>query len=182
VVAKRAYPAELFLNRLLPGASEIFDLGPVQYMAGRLVCEIPDDLRVGGRGLTDIQPGIRYIGQRKALINPEFRVSRLLRTMSGEQKYLSPRKDGETSFFVSEALCERYAWMEMRQFEGVDGAECMRTLGFFAENDELTRCGDMFEAHYPGRAVFYPGGHLPSFPEVKRSIAPILLDWLATDR
>ena len=117
-------------------------------------------------------------GQRKALINPDFRISRFLRTMIGEVGYLSPRRDGQTSLLLSEAMCDRYAELEAEQFAGIDPAEQALTLGFFAQNDELTRCGDIFEEHYPGRGISYPGGHLPTFPEVKRSIAPVLQEWL----
>ena len=33
-------------------------------------------------------------GYRKILVNPDFHISRLLRTMIGEREYLSPRRDG----------------------------------------------------------------------------------------
>lgn len=117
-------------------------------------------------------------GQRKALINPDFRISRFLRTMIGEVGYLSPRRDGQTSLLLTEAMCDRYAELESAQFAGIDETERALTLGFFAQNDELARCGDIFAEHYPGRGIAYPGGHLPTFPEVKRSIAPVLQEWL----
>ena len=116
-------------------------------------------------------------GVRKALINPDFTVSRLLQEMTGEVKYLSPRKDGALSFTVSPELCRRYEEMETLQFDGIGPAEQERTLAFFAEEDELVRCQPLFEAHYPGRSISYPGGHLPTFPEIKKSILPHLLSF-----
>ena len=113
-------------------------------------------------------------GQRKALINPDFQISRMLRTMKGEVKYLSPRQDGTVSFTVTEALCQRYEELEMGQFQGIDAAEQARTLGFFATGDELVHCAPLFEEKYPGQAIAYPGGHLPTFPEVKKYLAPYL--------
>lgn len=114
-------------------------------------------------------------GQKKVLINPDFQISRLLRTMQGEVKYLSPRQDGALSFLLTPTLCDRYETLEMRQFEGVSPDEQARTLGFFATEDELVHCQGIFEQYYPGRSMAYPGRHLPTFPEAKRFIAPQIL-------
>ena len=114
-------------------------------------------------------------GVRKALINPDFAISSMLQGMVGEVKYLSPRKDGALSFTVTPELCRRYQEMETLQFDGIDAAERERTLGFFAREDELVHCQPLFEEHYPGRSIAYPGGHLPTFPEMKKSVLPALL-------
>lgn len=114
-------------------------------------------------------------GVRKVLINPDFAISRMLQGMVGEVKYLSPRKDGALSFTVTPELCRRYQEMETLQFDGIDAAERERTLGFFAREDELVHCQPLFEEHYPGRSIAYPGGHLPTFPEMKKSVLPALL-------
>ena len=47
-------------------------------------------------------------GFRKVLVNPDFHPSRLLRTMIGENKYLSPRKDGSLTFTIDEYVCKGY--------------------------------------------------------------------------
>lgn len=117
-------------------------------------------------------------GQRKALINPDFIMTDFLPSQPAVVEYLSQRRDGAESFLLTESICERHETLEARQFEGIDAAEQALTLGFFADGDEMTRCRDVFEARYPGRAISYPGGHLPSYPEVKRYIAPILLEWI----
>ena len=114
-------------------------------------------------------------GQRKILVNPDFHVSRLMRTMTGEVKYLSPRADGAPSFFLSEALCDRYEALEAGQFEGLDETERLLTRGFFADHDEMVDCRAEFERHYPGRGISYPGKHLPTYPEIKTSILPYIL-------
>ena len=116
----------------------------------------------------------RLRGVRKVLINPDFAISRMLREMVGEVKYLSPRKDGALSFTVTPELCRRYEKMETLQFDGIDEAEQERTLGFFARGDERVHCQPVFEAHYPGRSISYPGGHLPTFPEMKKYVLPHL--------
>lgn len=116
-------------------------------------------------------------GQNKVLINPDFHISALLEGMPEEVRYLSPRQDGALSFQLTPAIRKRYEMLEQMQFEGIDVDEQARTLGFFATGDELVHCQDIFETHYPGRAVSYPGGHLPTFPETKRFIAPPILEF-----
>lgn len=113
-------------------------------------------------------------GYRKVLINPDFHVDRLMRTMVGEVKYLSPRLDGAESFTVTEEMCDGYQAIAETQFEGLDEAETALTDGFFADGDELVHCGDEFALHYPGKAHHYPGKHLPTFPEIKFHIIPAL--------
>lgn len=115
-------------------------------------------------------------GYRKVLVNPDFHISRLLRSMIGEVKYLSPRSDGATSFFVTDEICRDYEEMESGQFRDLEEDELRLTLGLFATDDELVRCGKEFESYYKGRAVEYPGRHLPNFPETKTYILPKILE------
>ena len=117
-------------------------------------------------------------GFRKALVNPDFHASALMRTMIGEVKYLSPRADGGESFIIDEALCAAYEEREKALFDGLDAREIALTRGFFAKNDEIVQSFDEFEAHYPGRGVRYPGRHLPSYPEIKRWMIPLMKDGL----
>lgn len=116
-------------------------------------------------------------GQRKVLINPDFSISRLLGTMTGEVPYLSPREDGALSFTVTPDLCRRYRQLETFQFDGIDRKEKELTLGFFGRDDELVHCLPLFEEHYPGRGISYPGGHLPTFPQIKQYVLPHLLSF-----
>ncbi len=113
-------------------------------------------------------------GFRKALVNPDFHASALMRTMKGEVPYLSPRSGGEVSFFIDEELCAAYEDREKSLFAGLDSEEIALTRGFFAEGDTLVQCFDEFEAHYPGRGVRYPGGHLPTYPEIRRWMIPFM--------
>jgi len=117
-------------------------------------------------------------GRKKVLINPDFHIARLMGTMIGEVTYLSPRKDGATSFFITEEVCRHFREMENGQFDNLTGQEKNMTLGFFADKDEMVRCGDEFEQHYPGRGISYPGGHLPTYPQMKQWIIPVIKQWL----
>ena len=113
-------------------------------------------------------------GRRKLLVNPDFHPSRLLRTMIGEVKYLSPRRDGAESFLLTDGICDAYEALERSEFEGLTPEEVALTAGMFAEGDELVHCGPEFEAHYPGQILYYPGAHLPVFPELKRYLVPLV--------
>ncbi len=113
-------------------------------------------------------------GYRKILVNPDFHISRLLRTMTGEREYLSPRRDGALAFTVTDALCDEYARLESVEFDGLASEEVALTTGMFADRDEMVNCKDEFEAYYPGRSRSYPGTHLPNYPEIKKYILPVI--------
>ena len=113
-------------------------------------------------------------GYRKILVNPDFHISRLLRTMTGEREYLSPRRDGALTFTVTDALCNEYARLESVEFDGLASEEVALTTGMFAVRDEMVNCKDEFEAYYPGRSRSYPGTHLPNYPEIKKYILPVI--------
>lgn len=113
-------------------------------------------------------------GSLKILVNPDFHVSCLLRTMIGEQEYLSPRVDGAKTFTITEDICEGYEALERVEFDGLNKEEVALTRGLFADHDELVSCGEEFERHYPGMGLSYPGGHLPVFPELKQYLVPVV--------
>lgn len=113
-------------------------------------------------------------GCRKILVNPDFHPSRLLRTKRGECKYLSPRADGAESFVITDEICDRYEALENTEFDSLTPDEVALTSGMFALGDELVHCGGEFELHYPGRGIFYPGGHLPVYPELKKYLVPLV--------
>ena len=118
-------------------------------------------------------------GLKKVLVNPDFHVSHLMRSKLGEVPYLSPRADGDRSFWIGPELCDSDEALEAVQFDGLDAAERALTRGCFATEDELVRCGDEFALHYGAAArTDYPGGHLPNFPETKKYILPIIEDLL----
>ena len=111
-------------------------------------------------------------GLPKVLINPDLHVSTFLRTRLGTNAYLSPRHDGETTFEVTADQCEAYHELELTEYDDLTPEEIHRTTGLFATNDELIHCHDVFEAHYPHRAFWYPGTHLPNFGELRQHIVP----------
>lgn len=115
-------------------------------------------------------------GYRKVLVNPGFHASALMRTMIGEVKYLSPRANGDVSFQLTREICDAYEALEDKQFNGVTPEEVALTRAMFADSDEMVHCGPEFELHYPGRGISYPGKHLPTFPELKAFLVPLVTE------
>lgn len=113
-------------------------------------------------------------GRRRLLVNPDFHVSRLMRTMTGEVEFLSPRKDGARSFLITEDLCNRYEALEETEFLNIPPEETGLVTGLFADHDEMVDCFDEFELHYPGRGRRYPGTHLPNYPQIKQYFLPVI--------
>ena len=116
-------------------------------------------------------------GIPRAVINPDLHVAKLMRAMVGTVQYLSPRQDGASDFSITEPLCDRYEALDAG-LGAPDRPELV--LGLFATEDKLVHCGDEFETLHPGRSVRYPGGHLPTYVQVKQSIAPALRAFINT--
>lgn len=179
----------LFLHGLASsGAYKLSDLLRMTLKAEVIAPDLPIDpdaaleqLRsIAGREHPDLVTGLSWGGflalhlahPRTAVINPDLHVSRLLRKNIGPMTYLSPRQGGETEFVITEALCRRYEALEAKGFPaGIP-------LGLFASEDERVRCGAEFGRLFPACAKQYPGKHLPTFPEVKKYIAPALLAYV----
>ena len=112
-------------------------------------------------------------GYRKILINPGLRASKFMEGMKGEVQYMSPRRNGDRSFFITDELIRRYDLLEQHQFEGITPEDIAMTRGMFATGDEMVHSLDEFEEHYPGCAISYPGKHLPTHPELKTWLVPL---------
>ncbi|MBR1927345.1 MAG: hypothetical protein IJ840_06305 [Bacteroidales bacterium] len=168
-----AYKMASSLRILLKGSEVIAPDVPIdpsealELLKGICASESPDlivGLSLGGFWAQKLR------GFRKILVNPDFHVSRLLRSKIGIMEYLSPRRDGALSFRVTKAACDGYEALEATQFDNLTNEETSLTRGYFADNDELVDCFDEFMEHYPGRGKRYPGSHLPNFPQLKQYI------------
>lgn len=116
---------------------------------------------------------LRLQAARTVVINPDLNISVLLRQHIGPMEYLSPRRDGELSFLITEEICQKYESLETGEID-TDRA----VLGCFGEQDTLVHSADKFESIFPGRAFRYPGGHLPTYPEMKFHIIPAIRRFL----
>ena len=99
-----AYKMASSLRILLKGSEVIAPDVPIdpsealELLKGICASESPDlivGLSLGGFWAQKLR------GFRKILVNPDFHVSRLLRSKIGIMEYLSPRRDGALSFRVT---------------------------------------------------------------------------------
>jgi len=116
---------------------------------------------------------LRLEAVKTVVINPDLDISVLLRQHIGPMEYLSPRRDGELSFLITEEICQKYEVLEKGSLNAG-----IKVLGCFGEQDTLVHCADKFESIFPGRAFRYPGGHLPTYPEMKFHIIPAIRRFL----
>lgn len=172
-----AYKMASSLRILLKGSEVIAPDVPIEpqealaLLEGICADESPDlvvGLSLGGFWAQKLR------GFRKLLVNPDFHPSVLLRSKVGVMEYLSPRRDGATSFEITEGICKGYESLELPQFDHLDSRETAITSGMFADRDEMVDCFDEFLLHYPARGHRYPGTHLPSFPEIKKYFLPVI--------
>lgn len=104
-------------------------------------------------------------GWHRILINPSFHASRIMRTHVGERlPFHNQRKDGATTFEVTERMCKKMEELEAKQFDpkfGViakwgDRPELVQA--FFATHDERVNCKEEYLEHYTAYTDF-EGGH-----------------------
>ena len=106
-------------------------------------------------------------------VNPDLHISKLLKANIGPMAYLSPRCDGAKEFQITEEICLKYEEIEKKA-----AVLTVPFLGCFADNDELVHCSEEFEALYPAHSYHYPGGHLPSYLQMKSFIVPAIRSFL----
>lgn len=104
-------------------------------------------------------------GWHRILINPSFHTSRHMREHIGERlPFHNQRKDGATSFEVTERMCKKMEEVEAKQFDpkfGIiapwgDKPELVQA--FFGVNDDVVNCKDEYLEHY-SRFTDFEGGH-----------------------
>ncbi len=100
-------------------------------------------------------------GFLRICVNPSLALARRHDVLSvGKHKWLNERKDGATEFHVTKEIVAHFREMEERQFDGLDDADRLLCHGLFGDEDEMGReTRPLFEAHYPGMAHVFHGGH-----------------------
>lgn len=106
-----------------------------------------------------------FRGWHRLLINPAFHSSVHLREHLGSRlPFHNPRKDGATSFEVTERICKKLEEVEARQFDPKFGFlaswadDPNQVEAFFGTNDTVVNCKDEYLEHY-SRFTDFEGGH-----------------------
>ena len=112
-------------------------------------------------------------GYKKILVNPAFHVSEFLRKNTGVQAFLNARKDGATTYEVTNSLCDEYFELESIQFEGLSPFDYENTYALFGEKDELVNCQKEYLQYYE-KFEWFSGAHRLRFNDVQDVIVPLV--------
>jgi len=112
-------------------------------------------------------------GYKKILVNPAFHVSEFLRKNTGVQAFLNARKDGATTYEVTNSLCDEYFEMESSQFEGLTPFDYENTYALFGEKDELVNCQKEYLQYYK-KFERFSGTHRLSLTDIQNVVVPLI--------
>ena len=139
--------------------------------------ESPDLLLGNSCGSFLAQMLAPIVGIPALLGNPHFEMTKFLKERIGEHQYKAPRKDGNQTFIIDEALIEEFAKLEKIQFDCCNPYYRDRVWGLFGEQDRLAHYEPMFLEHY-NNSHHFPGAHTPTEQEVKTWYAPLAMKML----
>ncbi len=118
-------------------------------------------------------------GFDRILVNPAFQIAETFKTLHvmGKQKWLNPRQDGETEFWMTQDLVEEFREVASHCFENIDEEE-RRThvYGMFGDKDPIVHTKDIFSAHYIN-AITFDGEHHLNDHALIHSLIPII-NWI----
>ena len=112
-------------------------------------------------------------GYKKILVNPAFHVSEFLRKNTGIQDFLNSRKDGDTTYEVTNSLCDKYFEIECSQFDGITPFDIENTYALFGEKDELVNCHSEYLQYYQ-RFEWFSGAHRLTLNDVQNVVVPMV--------
>ena len=94
----------------------------------------------------------------------------------GKHKWLNRRKDGATEFHVTKETVAHFQELEARQFDGITDDDRVLCHGLFGDEDTLVgpESRAVFEAHYPGMAHSFPGGHQLNSEVLANTLVPYI--------
>lgn len=118
-------------------------------------------------------------GFDRILVNPAFQIGETLKTLHGmgKQKWLNPREDGATEFFVTQDEADAFKDVASHCFENVDEDERRtRVYGLFGDKDPVVHTFDMFASHYIN-GIMFDGEHRLNDSVLINSVFPII-NWI----
>lgn len=139
--------------------------------------ESPDMLLGNSCGSFLAQMLAPIVGIPALLGNPHFEMTKFLKERIGEHQYKAPRKDGNQTLVIDEALIEEFDELEKIQFDCCNPYYRDRVWGLFGEQDGLAHYEPMFLEHY-NNSHHFPGVHTPTEQEVKTWYVPLAMKML----
>ncbi|MDL2304918.1 hypothetical protein LJC72_06220 [Bacteroides sp. OttesenSCG-928-D19] len=112
-------------------------------------------------------------GYKKILVNPAFHVSETVRKRIGINPFLNKRKDGSTSYEITEELCNAYFEMEQQQFAGITPFDKENTYAFFGNEDDEVCCYEEYHQYYQ-HCIWYLGKYRLTFEAIQEDVLPAI--------
>lgn len=115
-------------------------------------------------------------GFHRILVNPAFQMGETLKTLHGmgRQKWLNPRQDGETEFWITQDIVDEFKQVMTESFSKIDENEHRNLVyGLFGDKDPLVHTYDMFAAKYMN-AIPFDGEHRLNDTVLHNSVVPVI--------
>lgn len=104
--------------------------------------------------------------------NPHLKMSEFVAARVGENRYKSPRIDGNQKFIIEPSLVDEFAELEAHQWDNWSPSMRTHCVGLFGEKDTLAHFELEIREHYDG-IYHFPGDHTPNVEEVKVWYVPL---------
>lgn len=115
-------------------------------------------------------------GFDRIVVNPAFQIGETLKKLHGmgKQKWLNPRQDGETEFWVTQDTVNEFKTIMDNSFSKIDENEKRnRVYGLFGDKDPVVHTFDIFSAHYIN-AIKFDGEHRLNDKILLNSVIPVI--------
>lgn len=179
--ASGSCPMANALKDALKGEVEVLapdlSLHPLEALAFlRALCakEHPDILIGNSNGAFLAQMLATELQIPALLGNPHLKMSEFVRARIGENRYKSPRIDGQQGFIIEPSLADEFAEIEAHQWDNWNPSMRNLCVGLFGEKDTLAHFEPDFLEHYDN-AIHFPGDHTPTEKEVRLWYVPRII-------
>ena len=167
------------LRNLLPNAEVIspdLPLSPLKAMELLLnICDTQKPDLIIGTTMGGFYAEQLY-GFNRILVNPAFQIGETLKALHGmgKQKWLNPREDGETEFWVTQDIVDEFKQVMSNSFSKIDVNERRNLVyGLFGDKDPLVHTHDLFASKYMN-AIWFDGEHRLNDTVLLNSVIPVI--------
>lgn len=91
----------------------------------------------------------------------------------GTFDFYNHRKNGDTSFTITQEIIKHYSEMETHQFDCITDEDRENVYGLFADNDTIVNCEDVFRQHYDN-VIHFHGEHRLNQQVIKEVLVPLI--------